>query len=299
MLEVVGVSKSFGDFCVLSEISFEVQEGEIYGLIGYNGVGKTTLMKIMCGIYRANTGCVRIRNQTVYECAALKQQCFFMTEESTHFHQSTLKQMAKFYRGYYPGWKEETFRKLVELFGIPVNVKISRFSKGMQRQAGLILAFSARVKYLFLDEAFDGLDVTMRQLMKDMIRFYVKKKGALVLISSHNLLELEHLADRIGMLSESRLIFDESLTWMQEHFCTCSFVWPTACTLPDSMPYHAQILERQNGTYTCIFEAPLAKAKEALEQMGAEKITVRPIGLEEFFRKECKGKDVDWETVFL
>lgn len=296
MLEVKGITKSFGDFNVLSDISFQAEEGEIYGLIGYNGVGKTTLLKMMCGIYRPDAGEIRIQDQPVYEHADIKRQCFFMTEESTHFHQASLKQMQKFYRGYYPDWNDQTFQNLVNLLGMNTGMKISRFSKGMQRQAGLILAFSSRAKYLFLDEAFDGLDVTMRQLMKDMICFYARKEQALVVVSSHNLLELEHLADRIGMLNEGELIYNESLDWMHQHYCTCSFLLPDASA--DIGRLSAEILEQKEQEYTCVIEAPGDEARRRLNEIGAVVKEIRPIQLEEFFRKERREKNVDWEKVF-
>ena len=296
MLEVSGITKSFGDFNVLSDISFKAEEGQIYGLIGYNGVGKTTLLKIMCGIYRPDAGTVCIQEQPVYEHADIKRQCFFMTEESTHFHQASLKQMQKFYRGYYPGWNDQTFQNLVNLLGMNTGMKISRFSKGMQRQAGLILAFASRARYLFLDEAFDGLDVTMRQTMKEMIRFYAKKEQALIVVSSHNLMELEHLADRIGMLNEGELIYNESLEWMHQHYCTCSFFLPDASA--DVSGLAAQLLERKGQEYTCVIEASREEAVQRLGEIGAVLKEIRPIQLEEFFRKERREKNVDWEKVF-
>ena len=142
MIEVERISKKFGDFLVLDDISFRAKEGEIYGLIGYNGVGKTTLMKIISGIYRPDAGSIRMDGKPVYENADAKKQCFFMTEEATYFSQASLVQMRKFYRGYYENWSDQTFEGLIRLFGVDPNMKISRFSKGMQRQASLVLALS-------------------------------------------------------------------------------------------------------------------------------------------------------------
>jgi ABC-2 type transport system ATP-binding protein len=240
MITVSHITKKFGDFTVLSDINFQVSEGEIYGLVGYNGVGKTTLFKIMCGIYRANQGSVQIDNAAIYENPTLKSQCFLMTEESAVFSQATLNQMRKFYKGYYPTWSDHTFDQLTSCFSINPNKKVSQFSKGMQRQANLILAFSTRTKYLFLDEAFDGLDLTMRNLVREMIRYYAKEKKAAILISSHNLLELEELVEHIGMLSNGKLVFDDTTAKMKQHYGT----------------------------------------------------------LEEFFQKERKEKEIDWEKIF-
>jgi ABC-2 type transport system ATP-binding protein len=296
MLEVQHISKQFGKTCVLNDISFSVERGEIYGLIGYNGVGKTTLMKIISGIYRADEGQVLIDGVSVYENPQNKKQCFFMTEEATFFAQSSLMQMRRFYRGYFEHWSDSTFYGLTDLFGVNPDMKISRFSKGMQRQASLILAFSTRSSYLFLDEAFDGLDITMRKLMKEMLKYYVRTQDALVLVSSHNLKELEDLADHIGMLSEGKLVFDDSTQHMREQFCTCQF---RGNFEPDKLEeLKAKLLEWDGENYECILESSVSDAKIRLNEIGATDIRVHPIRLEEFFRTERKEKHIDWDEIF-
>lgn len=295
MISVEHISKRFGDVLVLNDISFQAQEGEIYGLIGYNGVGKTTLMKIISGIYRPDVGSVKMDGVPVYENAQMKKQCFFMTEEATYFSQASLMQMRKFYRGYYENWSDQTFYGLIEFFGVDPNMKISRFSKGMQRQASLVLAFSTHSRYLFLDEAFDGLDFTMRRTMKDMLIYYARTQQALLLVSSHNLKELEDLADKIGMLSEGELIFDDSTKHMREQFCTCHF---SAAGSMDPHVLNTKLLEKDGDGYLCIMELSEADARKQLEQAGAENIRTRPIQLEEFFRKERKEKEIDWKEIF-
>lgn len=296
MLEVQGITKCFGDFKVLSDISFQADRGEICGLIGYNGVGKTTLLKIICGIYRPDSGKVLLDGKPVYENAAVKQKSFFMTEEATYFAQSDLLGMRKFYKGYYPEWSDKTFYGLIDLFGVSPRMKISRFSKGMQRQAGLILAFSTRSRYLYLDEAFDGLDFTMRRMMKEMLKYYAKSQNALLIISSHNLKELEDLADHIGMLSEGNLIFHGSTARMQEQFHSCLFRMDDKRA--DLSVLDAQLLEKEGEDYLCIMECSQHEAQERVKKAGVSKIWIRPVQLEEFFRKERKEKEVDWKEIF-
>lgn len=296
MIQAEHVSKRFGDSLVLNDISFCAGTGEIYGLIGYNGVGKTTLMKIMSGIYKPDSGRVLIGGAPVYENAQKKKQCFFMTEEAAFFSQASLMQMRRFYRGYYEHWDDRTFYGLIEIFGVDPNMKISRFSKGMQRQASLILAFSTRSKYLFLDEAFDGLDITMRKMMKELLVFYAGTQDSLILVSSHNLQELEDLADRIGMLSGGELIFDDSTKHMRERFCTCRFQLDGDGA--DFRKLDAKLLEKDGDSYLCILEASPGDAKRRLEKIGAVNKNIRPIHLEEFFRKERKEKQIDWKEIF-
>lgn len=297
MIEAVHISKRFGSFSVLSDISLRVGPGEIYGLIGYNGVGKTTLMKILSGIYRPDQGRAVIGGQPVYEDPAVKRRCFFMTEEAAFFPQSSLLQMQKFYRGYYPAWREETFEGLVEWSGMDPKKKISQFSKGMQRLAGLLLALSSHADCLFLDEAFDGLDYTIRRQVRGMLRHYAREKRASLLISSHNLQELEGLADGIGMLNEGALIFDGPTEKMREDHQTCTFRLPAE--REDGLArLHAELIEKEGSGWLCILKASKWEARARLEEIGAKEIQVRPVRLEEFFRIERKERDVDWEKIF-
>ena len=295
MIEVEHVTKSFGRMCVLRDVSFLVPRGRIYGLIGYNGVGKTTLLKIISGIYRPDRGTVKIDSAPAYENPSVKKQCFFMTEEVTFFQQATLEDMRKFYRGYYASWSDHTYRELIQVFSIPSGKKIGSFSKGMQRQAGLILAFSTGAAVLFLDEAFDGLDYSMRCLMKEMLRYYVKARNASILISSYNLHELEDLADSIGMLSAGDLIFNDTTDHMREQYQKCSFR-PAG----DGFFREPGILhpEQDGDAAGCMIKGSKEEARQILEKLGAENIHIRPVRLEEFFEIEREVKRVDWEKVF-
>ena len=306
MIEVEHITKKFGDALILSDVSFLIPDGEIYGLIGYNGVGKTTLLKIISGIYRPDSGRVKIQGEDVYENAKIKQKSFFMTEEATFFSQSSLKQMRKFYSGYYPNWSDKTFEGLVKWFGVDPSMKISQFSKGMQRQASLTLAFSTRAKYLFLDEAFDGLDYTMRRQIRDMIQFYVKAENATILVSSHNLKELEDLADHIGMLSEGKLIFNDSTKQMRQNYQACQFVFEGERNVLEALDL--ELLEPDENVSLCeqekrshyfgIIHAGDREAYRILQEAGAKQIRLRPVQLEEFFRKERKEQEIDWKEIF-
>ncbi|MGC4017845.1 MAG: ATP-binding cassette domain-containing protein [Muricomes sp.] len=189
MLKVSNISKSFGKTQVLKDISFQIQDGEIYGLIGYNGVGKTTLMKMICGIYRPDGGKIWMDHKPMYENPERKSDSFFMTEEISAFSEANLETMRKFYKGYYPNWSDTVYERLVNVFHMDSERRISQFSKGMQRQAGLILAFSANTKLLLLDEAFDGLDFGIRRQVRSMMQCYARGRNAAILISSHNLNE--------------------------------------------------------------------------------------------------------------
>ena len=297
MIEIRHVSKNFRDLEVLKEISFSLSPGEIYGLIGYNGVGKTTLLKICSGIYRSDAGGVFINNTPVYESPECKRQCFFMTEEPPFFDQTSLQQMRVFYKGMIPDWSDGVFQKLIDYFELNPAKKVSRFSKGMQRQASLCAAFASRARYLFLDEAFDGLDYTIRRQVSDLLRWYAKEQKACVIISSHNLRELEGLADTIGMLSNGELVFNGSVGEIQKNYTVCICRFPRELpadgmlnpVLSESLPDNSHFFllhETQEDTGRIFYEA------------GAKILQIRPAQLEEYFRIERHEKKGNWDEIF-
>lgn len=296
MITAEHISKRFGSFSVLEDVTLQAEKSEVYGLIGYNGAGKTTLMKILCGIYRPDSGNVWIDGNPVFENLHIKRQSFFMTEESAFFPQSSLQQMRKFYQGYYPGWRDKTFYGLARWSGMDLSKKIGRFSKGMQRKAGLILALSSDARYLFLDEAFDGLDAAIRRQVRSLLKYYAVHKDACVLVSSHNLLELEDLADSIGMLSDGSLVFDGKMEDMKKNYQTCRF-------LPGEDPrgldgLQAEFLEKEPSGCVCVIQASEEEARKRLEGIHARQIQIRPVGLEEFFQKGKGEQEVDWSEIF-
>ena len=298
MIRLSNISKSFGKMQVLKDISLEVKNGQIYGLIGYNGVGKTTLMKIICGIYRPDSGKVWMDQKLLYENAQRKSDSFFMTEEISAFSQATLDEMRKFYKGYYSTWSDTTYRALVEVFHMKDDQKIGQFSKGMQRQAGLILAFSSNVKHLFLDEAFDGLDFGIRRQVRQMMRCYAKEKNAAILVSSHNLNELEELADQIGMLSNGKKIYDDSTQNMKEQFQVCRTYPGSELSKKLSENETAYWLMEQDGMDNYILPGSMKEIKEKLKDWSQDVMEIRPIRLEEFFQKERNEGKIDWEEIF-
>lgn len=309
MIEAENITKKFGNRIVLSEVSFKISPGEIYGVIGYNGVGKTTLLKILNGIYRPDSGVARICGEPVYENAEIKNQCFFMTEESLFFSQASMEDMRKFYRGYYPKWDDHIFYGLAKWFGVDPTKRVNQFSKGMQRQASLTLAFSTQARYFFLDEAFDGLDYTMRRQIREMLSYYTKEKEASVLISSHNLRELEEFADRIGMLNEGKLVYDGLVKEMKENYQTCRFVLHEEKQLLENPNLEILELEKRKWSgleeseqsvydYFCIVQGSKEDAYCFLKQIGAEQIQIRSVKLEEFFQRERNIQKIDWKQIF-
>ena len=298
MIKVANVSKKFGNTEVLKNISMKIEDGQIYGLVGYNGVGKTTLMKIICGIYRPDNGKVWMDSKALYENAEKKSECFFMTEEISAFSESTLNDMRKFYKGYYPNWSDSIYEGLVDAFSMNSDRKIGQFSKGMQRQAGLILAFSTNVSHLFLDEAFDGLDFGIRRQVRIMMQNYVKERNACILVSSHNLHELEELADHIGMLSDGEIVFDDSTKNMGEKFQICRVYVDSDCDNFLKEQKSVSWLKVKDNVNSYIVTGNKEEAEEIVSNHKDGLIEIRHIRLEEFFQKERYEKEIDWSEIF-
>ncbi|NMM63279.1 ABC transporter ATP-binding protein [Clostridium sp. P21] len=211
MIQGKSVSKSFEALEALKNVNINVNKGSIYGLVGSNGAGKTTLLKTLVGIYKQDSGEVLIDGESVFENVDIKSRVIFIPDMLYFFSQYSIKDMAKFYKGIYETWNEERYLKLREAFDIDENKKINNLSKGMQRQVAFWLSLSVQPQVLVLDEPLDGLDPVMRQKVKNLIVQDVAEKQMTVLISSHNLRELEDLCDYIGIMHKGSLILEKDL----------------------------------------------------------------------------------------
>ena len=207
MIEVRDVSKGYFGTPVLEGVSFVADTGAVCGLIGYNGAGKTTLLHVVAGVYRPEAGCVLLDGEPVWESAAKKAEVFMLTENLYFLPGATLDGMRKFYSGYMPSWDDGVYERLADAFCLARDQKAAGFSKGMRRQAALVLAFAARPRYLLLDEVYDGLDLVMRRVTSALLADYVEKAAATVIVTSHNLRELEDGIDQLAMIRRSRLSY--------------------------------------------------------------------------------------------
>lgn len=211
MLELVNIRKSYESIEALKDVSISVQKGSIYGLIGSNGAGKTTLLKIITGIYKPDSGSALVGGRPVYENPAAKEQMMFISDSLYFFPQYNAYDMAKFYAGIYPSYDLDRYKLLMTSFGIDQKKRISTFSKGLKKQIGIILALSAMPEVLVLDEPLDGLDPVARKKIKNLIIQDVANRQMTVLISSHNLRELEDFCDTIGILHKGTLLVQKEL----------------------------------------------------------------------------------------
>lgn len=212
MITFHNVNKSYDDNLVLEDINWTLEAGHCYGLVGPNGSGKSTLLRMISGVLEPDAGLIEIDHQDVFDNPKVKEKMFFLGDEPYFFSQSTINDMKDFYKLFYPNFDHEMYDTLLAEFKLNPTSKLNSFSKGMKRQVVLILALASKPEILLLDEAFDGLDPIMRFKLRQYISQEISERNAIVIISSHNLRELEDICDNIVMINDKKLQFNHSTT---------------------------------------------------------------------------------------
>ena len=216
MIEIRELVKTFDGFAALDGASLTVPQGAIYGLVGPNGAGKSTLLRHLTGVYRQDSGTVSVDGADVWENVAVKQRIASIPDDWHYFMQSSIRDMMKFYRGFYPQFNMERYEKLRGVFSLDEKQLIRRLSKGMQKQAAFWIAMCCMPDYLILDEPVDGLDPVMRRQVWSLVMEDVAEEGMTVLVSSHNLRELEDVCDHVGIMQRGRCLLEKSVSELQE-----------------------------------------------------------------------------------
>ena len=232
MIEVCNVTKTFGEFKALDELNMTVPTGTVYGLVGPNGAGKSTIIRHITGIYRQDSGTITVDGAPVYENPAVKGRIAYISDDVFYFNTASIRDMAKFYAGVYPNFSWERFNALQDAFALDQKRPIRRFSKGMQKQAAFWLCMAMQPEILVLDEPVDGLDPVMRRQVWSIIMADIAERGTTVLVSSHNLRELEDVCDHVGIMDHGKILLERSLSEMQENICKVLVALPDGGTLP-------------------------------------------------------------------
>ena len=297
MIQIKNVSKSFDGFMALDGISIHVPKGGIYGLVGPNGSGKSTLIRNIMGIYRPDSGEIEVDGQAVYENPAVKETIAYIPDDVFYFLQSTVKDLMKYYRGIYPRFDTERYEKLKEVFKLDENMPIRRMSKGMQKQAAFWLCMCMRPKVMVLDEPVDGLDPVMRRQVWSIIMSDVAEHGTTVLVSSHNLRELEDVCDHVGIIDHGRLLLERSLSELQENISKIQIALPEGRELPEGLDIlHTATTGRLR---TVIVRGEPNKVQMALQECEPLFMDALPLSLEEIFIYELGGADYAVKEIVL
>ena len=299
MLEAKNVVKTFDGFRALDGLTMTVHTGAVYGLVGPNGAGKSTIIRHLAGIYRQDSGEVLLDGQPVYEDPAVKRRMTVIGDDWYYFPQANIREMAHFFAGLYPAFSWERYEKLKQVFPLDEKMMLRRMSKGMQKQAAFWLTVCCMPEYLILDEPVDGLDPVMRRQVWSLLLGDVAERGTTVLVSSHNLRELEDVCDHVGILDHGRVLLERSLSDLQDNTVKLQVAYP-GVTEP-VLPAELNILHRSHvgRVYTYIVRGSredILRRMQITEPVLLESI---PLTLEEIFIYELGGVDYAAKDILL
>ena len=300
MIEAKAVSKSFDGFLALNDLDMTVPKGSIYGLVGPNGAGKSTILRHLCGVYRPDSGVITIEGQPVYEHPAIKERMVVIPDDVYYYGSASVREMMKFYRGMYPTFSMERFEQLAEAFPeVDAKRPIRRMSKGMQKQAAFWLAMSCCPDYLLLDEPVDGLDPVMRRQVWSLLMGDVAERGTTVLVSSHNLRELEDVCDHVGILSHGQVVIERSLSQLQGTTVKLQVAFPDG--VQPGLPQGMEVLHQSQlgRVYTYIVRGRAEEVQQQVEAIHPLFVEALPLSLEEIFIYEMGGNDYAVRDIVL
>ncbi len=293
MLEMKNVTKTFGSFAALKDLDMTVPKGSVYGLVGPNGAGKTTALRHLTGVYRQDRGEVLLDGQPIFENAAAKARIGSIPDDVFYFPSATMEDMRRFYQGIWPQFDRELYERLYEVFPLPKKDQIRRFSKGMQKQAAFHLTLCTRPEVLILDEPVDGLDPVMRRQVWSLILADVSQRQTTVLISSHNLRELEDVCDHVGIMDHGKMLLQRSLADMQGATHKLQIV--------GDVPEALQVLhESASGRLrTLVVRGELEQIRQTVAAASPVYFDILPLSLEEIFIYELGGVDYEVKNILL
>lgn len=269
-------------------ISVSIPEGSAYGLLGSNGAGKSTLLRLMTGIYKPAAGSVRVDGEDVYDNPRIKERVFLVGDETVQFTNMTLKQMRDYYKTFYATFSDELFEKLLAVVKLPRDKKLLTFSKGMKRQAAVICGLSCKTPYLLLDEAFDGLDPTMRNIVKQMLIDAMLDRKLTVIFSSHNMTEMDEFCDRVGLLHGGKVVFDRELDSVKGSIVKLQTSFDREVTKDDFADIGLLALETSGSVTKIIARGDSGDIIESVRKLSPKFIDEIPLSLEEIFIYEME-----------
>ena len=300
MIEAIKAKKSFGDIEAVQDVSATIKEGEVFGLVGTNGAGKSTFLRMVAGVLKTDEGQILIDGEDVFENEVAKNKLFFIPDEQYFFPNSTPQDMMEYYAMIYPNFDKKKFAEYMEKFGLEMKRKISTFSKGMKRQVSVLLGICANTKYLLCDETFDGLDPVMRQAVKSIFVSEIMKRDFTPIVASHNLRELEDICDHVGLLHKGGILFSCDLDDMKSN------IYKVQCVFED--PTDEEILLKELDVLKCSKSGSLLtitargtsmEIEERISRRSPIFQEVLPLTLEEIFISETEVEGYDIKNLIF
>lgn len=298
MIEVKQVRKQFDNICALDDVSFSIEDGSVYGIVGTNGAGKSTMLRVMAGILKAEQGEVLVDGQNVFENPEVKKNIAFIPDTSYYFANARIKDMMEYYRVVYPEFQKERFTQFCSQFNLDMNRKISTFSKGMKKQVSVLLGVCANTKYMFCDETFDGLDPVVRQAVKAIFIDEIINRQFTPVIASHNLREMEDICDQVGLLHKGGILLSRDLAEMKTDIHKIQYVIMDP-KMEKRLTEELDVLKKEErGQLSCI----TARGTETEIRMTIESkkplyYEILPLSLEEIFISETEAIGYDIKDI--
>ena len=298
MLEIKGLTKRFDKVVAVDHLDLRVTQGSVTGLVGSNGSGKSTLLRMLAGVFRGQEGDITLDGMPLFDNPAAKGECFFIPDFPFFYNNSTVENTAVLYRELYPNWSDAAYQRYCSVFPIKPKDRIINMSKGMQRQAALILALSTCPKYLFLDEIFDGLDPVVRHLLKRILIEHVAEHRLTVIIASHNLRELEDLCDRICLMHQGKVLMERDIDSLRMDYRKVQVAFREVPNVPNLFAGMPVVSVWRNGNvFNVTIRGDESSFMPALEALQPAYISAMPLTLEEIFISEMGAAGYDTNSI--
>ena len=283
MIKITDLNKSFGNNKVLENLNCNIKTGSIYGLIGANGAGKSTLLRIIMGIFKEDSGTIELNGELIKDRESLMQKLAFVPDDLFFFKNYTLKDTFDFYANIYNQFETDRAIKLAETLKLPIDKKVMNFSKGMKRQAALICAICTNADYMFFDETFDGIDPVVRNYLKKIIAEQMDKKETTIIMTSHNLRELEDICDNIGLLYKGGILFESEIDSLKTNMFKIQISLPNDFSEKEFENFNVLSFKKSGSVATVILKGDREKYEKDLQEMKPIILDFLPLTLEEIF----------------
>lgn len=299
MIEVKGITKTFGGHAALHDLSCTIENGRIYGLVGSNGAGKSTLIRLMTGVYRPDRGSITVDGAPVFDNPSVKRRMVYVSDDIYFLPQANMRRMALLYAASYPSFSMKRFEEFSHMFGLDPKASLSTFSKGMRRQAAVILALCCYADFIFMDETFDGLDPVMRELVKRVIYSEMEQRGATAVIASHSLRELEDTCDQLALLHKGGLVFESDIQNLKTSLFKVQVAFKEEFDRRVFDGIDVVSFTKQGSVALAIVRGEREKVRQKLIAQDPLLVEMLPLTLEEVFIHEMEALGYSFDNAIL
>jgi len=298
LLQVENLSAGYGDTLAVRDINLQLRPSSILALVGHNGAGKTTLLQAMMGITKPRAGRVTYKGREVFNDDVSRQEMFFVPDDPYIIPMGTIERMGRYYGAFYPNFNYKLLDKLAEAINIRPTMHISKMSKGMKRQAAIMIGIATQAKVLLLDELFDGLDPVMRKMICEMVLELIMQQETSIVVSSHNLRDLHQLCDRVVIIKDKTVAYETDMDTIAEQWHLYRVVFDKAVAAEQLAAFDCRDLRISGNEAAFVTHMPDEQARGLLAQLGARDIAAQPLTLEELFLQQMEVKSYDFQGWF-